>query len=1777
MAEPILDFTQTPCTTCGQISTVNEEMIACETCNSWHHFRCVGVTAAIRKERKWFCLEAACQEASYEYQKAKEGKKTTRAKKNAEESDKSSVKSDRQNVQTLEQKLKAMEEKQKRIEQELETEWRLKEKELAFKRAMEQKKIMMEKKLRAQEEEDQRFFQETRLKEKKEHIDRMKTMQQSYHDAMKSLDDELNALKVTRNPMEGGSGLSATTGIVKLSEKNISKLSNKTVVEDDEDDNEDEHLLEDISNSDGSSEFYETVGNNKVSTIFNKSEQRKGGPTKMQMSARNGITKKLPVFSGKPEEWPLFYGTYQASNEACGYSNIENLVRLQESLKGPALDLVRGQLLLPQSVPKVIAKLRQLYGRPEQLLQSHLEKVRKLEPPKSNKLASFIPFGTAVEQLCEHLEAAELTQHLVNPLLIQDLVDKLPDGDKREWVRYKRNKGEVTLRTLTDFLAEIVADACEANVNMEFLLGFKSSSGVPSARGWSKEKGVLFNHCEAESSNVKDRKTQKPCKACQRTDHRLRFCQDFKTLEHADRMEIVNRWKLCHVCLNEHGGTPCKFKIRCNVGECTGQHNPLLHPNGEVFGTSAHINTNNPVLFRMIPVKLHYGDRSITLLAFLDEGASVTLMEKQLADRLGVVGVQEKLTIKWTADITRVEKGSRRLNVWISAADSDEKLLLKTVRTVEKLMLPPQSLDAQKLSNRYEHMRNLPISSYDGRPEMLIGLNNIHSFAPVDVKVGTNVEPIAVQCKLGWTVYGPTKPDASSSGHYLGCHQEVTNEDIHELLKCQYALEESVVKVSEDSAEERRAREILERSTKRVNGHFETGLLWKSDDPRFPDSFPMAFRRLKQLEKQLAKNPELDMNVRQQIKEYQQKGYAHLATADELSGTEPSKTWYLPLNVVLNPKKPGKVRLVWDAAATVQGVSLNSQLLKGPDMLVPLVTVITGFRERRIAFGGDLREMYHQLKIIAKDKQAQRFLFRENSTASPSIYVMDVATFGSTSSPCSAQFVKNKNAAEYAAQFPEAAEAIIHRHYVDDYFDSVDTVEEAIHRAKEVSFVHSKAGFEIRNWVSNSPEFLQSLGVQRPTQEVHFNRDKQTDNERVLGIIWDPEQDEFSFSTQQREELKAYFQGDKRPTKRIVLSSVMGFFDPLGLLSQFTIHGKIIIQHLWRSGCDWDDQISDDCWGMWKRWIGLLPKVDMIRIPRCYLGDAMLSSVDSLEVHIFSDASEHAYGCVAYLRAVINGKVRCTLAMSRSKVAPLKRQSIPRLELMAALLAARMKQTILATHSLKISRCILWTDSRTVCSWIRADQHKYKQFIAFRVGEILESTKVTDWRWIPSKLNLADVLTKWGLGPPLESDGEWFNAQAFLYQHEDQWPSQDMFVEDTDEEARGVVLFHGLIDAQASSRWMTIVRVTANVLRFITNCKRKRDGLAILTSKATENQRRLIKSEIRTTQRPFQKEEFIKAENILWKQIQFENYGDEMSALMKNMEAKPGQPLEKIKKSSCIYKLTPVIDEEGVLRMGGRMGKSKTIPFDKKYPIILSRKHEVTKKLIQFYHEKYGHANRETVFNELRQKFWIPNLRAAILQVMHECMWCKVKRCRPHAPIMAPLPVQRITSCLRPFSSVGVDYLGPVEVTIGRRKEKRWVAVFTCLAVRAVHLEVIHSLTTQSCLMAIRRFACKRGMPDEIFSDNATCFKGADSEMQRIKKLIGSRCAEKISSSTTTWHFNPPGAPHMGGIWERMVRSVKEAMTGLNYGRSLTDEILTTALAEAEDMINTRPLTYVPQ
>ncbi|XP_065074449.1 uncharacterized protein LOC135698401 [Ochlerotatus camptorhynchus] len=1298
---------------------------------------------------------------------------------------------------------------------------------------------------------------------------------------------------------------------------------------------------------------------------------------------------------------------------------------------------------------------------------------------------------------------------------------------------------------------------------------------------------------EQRSSNQLQQKSQSQpqqrelkCSVCQKPGHYGRYCQEFLKQSLDERWKTVKRLNLCPLCLYDHGQRSCRIRIACKVDGCQEYHNALLH-SGPSEGTSrarvqcnSHRQQERAVLFKMAPVTLYNGKKKIDTLALIDEGSSITIVDSELVESLGADGPVESLQMCWTNGVQRTENRSKKVTLEISAKNSPYRYDLMEARTVHKLDLPTQQMDSRKLKEQFEHLKDIQIPSYEvATPKVLIGIDNAHLIAPLDSRVGDSGEPVAVRCNLGWTLYGPRR-NVVSSVNFLGHHRcvgeecSIADKKLDEALKQNYQLEEvgtSVIRL--ESREDRRAREILEKTTKRIGERFETGLLWKEDDVRFPESFDMALKRLRSLEARMKRNPGVRENLQKQLEEYLAKGYAHRITERELKETPKGTEWYLPLNYVVNPKKPGKVRLIWDAAAKAHGVSFNDKLLTGPDMITSLPVVISGFRERRVAFGGDIREMFHQAKVRLEDRQAQRFLFL-GPNGEVEIFVMDVVIFGSSCSPCSAQFVKNLNAREHS-EHPEAADAIVRKHYVDDYFDSTDTEAEAVKLAMDVRKVHANGGFEIRNWVSNSEVVLQELGEPKCAAKP-LEVDKSCEFERVLGMLWDPEGDNFIFSTEIRQDLQPYIREGAWPTKRIALRCIMSMFDPKQFLAPLLIHGRIIMQDLWRSGIKWDERLTEKHYERWVKWTQLFHLIDEIRVPRCYLGRLDSKAYDTVQLHVFTDAGDAAYGCVAYFRFEDGGVVHCAFIEAKAKVAPLQYLSTPRMELEAAVLGARLMKSICDSHSVPVLKWFLWCDSYTVVSWVKSDQRRYKPFVAHRIGEILSITNPEDWRWVGTKDNPADDLTKWGKGTEIKSESRWYRGPEFLYKDVSEWPKQKRPVVEVQEELRASVLLHhillpeGLMERmQHISRWTVMVRTVAVVFRFVSNCRRRIKKMPIEALPIDAKQAGRIA--FAAVEVPLRQEEYMSAESLLWRIVQAEEFADEVKTLMKNRDSSVAQDLP-LEKSSPIYRLSPFLDEEGIVRMEGRTEAADYVAFDARFPIILPKDHVVTKRLVQHYHRQYGHGSRETAVNEIRQRYYIPCLRVLVEQVMRECMWCKIRKAKPTVPRMAPLPEQRLAAKIDPFSNVGIDYFGPLEVTVGRRKEKRWVALFTCLTVRAVHLEVAYSLTTESCKMAIRRFVKRRGSPIEIFSDNGTNFVGANRD---LVKEINVACADTFTGARTRWTFNPPSAPHMGGAWERMVRSVKEALHVFTDGRKLTDEILQTALIEAENLVNSRPLTYV--
>ena len=677
---------------------------------------------------------------------------------------------------------------------------------------------------------------------------------------------------------------------------------------------------------------------------------------------------------------------------------------------------------------------------------------------------------------------------------MRELVSRLPPQLRLSWASYKINSNQPSLVAFADWINGFAVAASSVT---PYASGATRKSARPKSLNLHEGETDAAQRgepckcsCRGGPTTGQDKTGEHvtSCVICTGSCESVPRCKRFLDSTRERRWSYVDDKLLCKVCLEQHHGNCSK---RCTVSGCRFRHHKLLHnyernqgpKNSESRGGStaeeSHLthNTNIPsTLFRILPITLRNGSRKVDTFALLDEGSSVTLMEDDIANALGLTGPVRPLRLLWTGKTERRVPNSRCISISVSAATKKAKIFhMNDVRTVRDLDLPRQTLNMKSLEERYRHLQGIPISSYDDvQPRILIGANNCHPAVARSVKDGEHsAQPIAVKCRLGWSVYGSCERAEANSCGNLNIHTLGDEDDVRldQMMQRFLAVEDELPTTANMSAmqsnDERRAQMILEATTRRVGERYETGLLWKRDDIQLPDSRPRAKRRLKSFERKLQKDAQLREHMSGQIQLYRELGYIRKLTPEEGS-TRTKRTWYIPVFLVRNPNKPGKVRMVMDSAASVNGVSLNSVLLKGPDFLPPLTTPLLRFRQKRFAVTGDLVQMFHQVVIRREDQDAQRFLWRESPCLPIDEYVMERMTFGTTCSPSAAQFVKNKNAEEFRHGFPQAYHYITECTYADDTLYSCDTAEDAIAAAKDIQHVSAGGGFQFHNWISNS-------------------------------------------------------------------------------------------------------------------------------------------------------------------------------------------------------------------------------------------------------------------------------------------------------------------------------------------------------------------------------------------------------------------------------------------------------------------------------------------------------------------------------------------------------------------------------------------------------------------------------------------------------------------------------------------------------------------------------------
>jgi len=874
------------------------------------------------------------------------------------------------------------------------------------------------------------------------------------------------------------------------------------------------------------------------------------------------------------------------------------------------------------------------------------------------------------------------------------------------------------------------------------------------------------------------------------------------------------------------------------------------------------------------------------------------------------------------------------------------------------------------------------------------------------------------------------------------------------------------------------------------------------------ESREIAMRRFKALESRLISQPNLHKEYRAFMHEYTVLGHMREITNDQISNTM-SPSCYLPHHAVRNEASTTtRVRVVFDGSCkTTTGISLNDALMVGPTLQDDLFSILTRYRIFKVALSADISKMYRQVLVDPRQTALQRIFWRNSLDEPIRTFELLTVTYGTASASFLAIRSLRKLAEEHLEQYPLASKITLRDFYVDDLVSGADTVQEALQIKDELIQLLQTGKFELRKWASNEPALRDDQGISEQKEFIHAT-DKNCER-RTLGIVWEYTSDSFKFSS------LAYLPPLEKPTKRSILSRIALIFDPLGLLGPVTLLAKVIMQDLWRLRMDWDESIPLDLLTRWQRYENELQDLRDISIPRRVIS---LDQPIHLEMHGFSDASEIAFGACIYMRATSpNGEHSTHLLCSKSRMAPLKSISIPRLELCAAVLLAQLVNKVLKCFHCRIDAINLWTDSTIVLSWIQSCSRTWATFVANRVAEIQQLTPTQYWHHVRSEENPADSLSRGVMPKALAALHLWWSGPSWLSRDKNSWPSDFPFIEEEElPEKKTKALPATMIASQTFSlfdrysRLTKLIHVTSYILRFSNNTRK-------VNEKKLQTHSTYSKPEIP----PISMSEKNQATLCLVRTIQDKYFKEEIHSLTKHYS---------VKQCSPILRLSPFLDENRILRVGGRL-EASNLPYTAKHPILLPGHHPFSHLIIKHEHERHLHAGAQATLAAVRQNYWITSARNIVRQIVRKCIICFKSSPKPASAIMGNLPSPRVNVPSRPFEKCGVDYAGPLYHKEGTRKNtkflKCYIALFVCMATKAVHIELAVDLSSEAFLNVLKRFISRRGCPSDVYSDNGLNFVGAERELNELTKLINdSKMQMKINDYASNhgirWHFIRP-------------------------------------------------------
>ena len=1485
---------------------------------------------------------------------------------------------------------------------------------------------------------------------------------------------------------------------------------------------------------------------------------------------------ELDVYDGDPLKYHIFMAAFDQNVDQIVQDGNIKLTRLLQYTTADAKAAIRSCALIGG---------QKGYDQARSILSKRFGNCHLVADHIINHLLSSKPVRSAkdLQQLSDDLVSSQATLSQMNKLdeissqksiiqIVQRLQPHLQFGWRKLALETKRSKDSYpSFGDLVEFVKNFASDLNDPVYGQMNPIrhpqdSMKKDKVKPKASSYS---GTNFNMSvdPASSGTVMpqgDRRWQySPCVLCMK-NHRLWYCDVFKGLKpNQRRLDVVKQHNLCENCLLPgHDASRCRKTSVCSVEGCGKKHTKFIHVD-EVVGSKNHedtqvkvssnnVHTGSSVYMPVVQVRVN---DNCNAYALLDTASTNTFCTRQLVSMLNMVGKCQEINICTLGGNT--SKVSDVVSLDVQSVDNCESLHMSDVYVVDDIPAhsPCTSLEIEK----YPHLQNieLPCFKQNVKVHLLIGQDNAEAFIPLDIRKGRRGEPFAVKTLFGWCLNGsiPTTVSKRVISHF------VTNvHSIEEQVNKLWAIEDAIDRNGDVSLsyEDRCVVDLWQREIQLVEGHYQLPIPWKNPDRPLPNNIVIASTRLHSLRKSLSKKGLTD-RYDTEIQKMLNKGYAEkVPEADLQNGF---RIWYLPHHGVTTDKKPGKLRVVFDCSAKFKGESLNDKCYQGPDLINRLLPVLLCFRLHPVGIIADIEAMYNQVRIPLKDRDALRFLWFEDGEVAH--YRMTSHLFGGIWCASSSTFALRHTASDDDKHSEVVKRIVFKNFYVDDCLISAESKDEARLIMKELKTLLLQGGFNLTKYVVNDPELLMDVPAEDRAKEVCvLNSDS---GSKALGIHWNVLSDEFLF--------KGLSYQHEQVTRRKMLSFVFSLFDPLGLISPLLIMGKLLFQEATRLKLLWDDVVPDDLNQEWLQWLKDLSDLESIRIPRCVKPAEYTNDNAYLELHHFSDASQKAYGSCSYLRCVNKkGQTKVSLIMSKSRVAPLKKLTIPRLELQAAVLSTRIDSLCRKEFDMSFGPSYFWTDSEIVLKYVKNEKRRFQVFVENRISTIRQLSSPEDWHHISGQDNPADLLTR-GLTLSQLDHSIWFEGPKFLHEYKSTWKMDDtkikLILDENDPEVKreirksvthapmrpngtcNVTDLNNFCDPIETlvnhySSWYRLKRAIAWLLHFKQWLRRKQTDMR--------------------HNKDISVQDLQEAEKVLIKHVQKRHYTKEISGLTSSH----------FKDSSIrsLRSLDPVLDTDGILRVGGRM-KFSSVNEVSKQPVIIPFSHPIARIIVQEFHNK-AHLGTEWVLSHIRRKYWIVKARSLIKNISRKCVTCRKLYAPPAWQKMADLPPERSEPGNPPFTYVGLDCFGPFYVKLGRSEIKRYGCIFTCLNTRAVHIEKLNNMSSECFINALTRFTARRGTPEKFWSDNGTNFRGAYTELARcLKALDQDKIKSYCMKQEIVWNFIPPGASHMGGIWERMIRTTRRIFISLLKSQRLTDEILETLFCEVESLINGRPITKI--